>query len=84
MGTALALLSYVLLHQVATQPVAVVAFNGAASLLAPGLILKPLAVVGQYIAPLICVLGAGISAARRCKRAGLFEATVTNAGANAL
>lgn len=84
MGTGLAALSYVLLHQVATQSVAVVSSTGAAALIGPGLILKPLAVVGQYIVPMICVLGAGISAARRRKRVGLFEATVANPETDAL
>ena len=84
MGLALAVLSYVLLHKLATQPVAVNASAGAAALLGPGLILRPLAMVSQYIAPLICVLGAGISAARRRKRANLLESTVANPGSQAL
>jgi restriction system protein len=84
MGLALAVLSYFLLHKLATQPIVANASAGAAALLGPGLILKPLAMVGQYIAPLICVLGAGISAARRHKRANLLERTVANPGADVL
>lgn len=69
-GVALALVSYLLLHQVAAQPLAVSAQSGHASMAAQGLG-KGLASAGQYILPIICLVAAGVSAWRRKVRQGL-------------
>lgn len=69
-GVALALVSYLLLHQVAVQPLTVNAQPGHAGMAFQGL-WKGLASAGQYILPIICLVAAGVSAWRRKVRQGL-------------
>jgi restriction system protein len=69
-GVALALVSYLLLHQIAAQPLTVNAQPGHASMAVQGL-WKGLASAGQYILPIICLVAAGVSAWRRKVRQGL-------------
>jgi restriction system protein len=69
-GMALAPLSYVLLHQIATQPLTVSAPPGHAGMAVQAL-WKGLASAGQYALPVICVVAAGLSAWRRRVRQGL-------------
>lgn len=67
-GVALALLSYLLLHQVAAGPLVATAQVG--TMLTQGL-WKGLASAGQYILPILCLAAAGMSAWRRKVRQAL-------------
>lgn len=78
-GLLLALLSYVLLHRVATQPI--VASAGSVPL--QGL-WRGLANVGQYIAPVFCLAGAGLSAWRRRERKALVTDVAQSNATDAL
>jgi restriction system protein len=69
-GMTLAMVSYVLLHQVAAQPLTVNAQPGHAGMAVQGL-WKGLATAGQYVLPIICLVAAGVSAWRRKVRQGL-------------
>lgn len=70
LGLALALLSYVLLHELATRPLTVVVEPGHGSLVTQAL-WRGLASAGQYILPIICMAAAVLSAWRRKVRQGL-------------
>jgi restriction system protein len=71
-GVALALVFYVVLHPIASTPVGALTTPGQAGNLAVTAVFKGLAGVGQYILPLICLVGAVISAVRRSKRKTLI------------
>ena len=73
---ALAAVSYVLLHAIATRTVAPVTQVGQMSGMAVQTFGKSLASIGQYVLPLICLAGAGMSAWSRKVRRDL----VTNPG----
>lgn len=70
-GVALALLSYLLLHQIAAQPLAAPAQSGQVSAMVTQGLWKGLASAGQYILPIICLAAAGMSAWRRKVRESL-------------
>ena len=70
-GIALALLSYLLLHRVAEQPVVVMAQPGQAGGIAIQAMTKGLATAGQYVLPLICLVAAAVSAWRSKERKNL-------------
>jgi restriction system protein len=70
-GVALALLSYLLLHQVAAQPLTATVQPGQVSTMVTQGLWKGLASAGQYILPVICLAAAGMSAWRRKVRASL-------------
>lgn len=67
-GVALALLSYLWLHSVATTPVAVATQPGQMDASLQGVFWQTLARFGQYLLPLLALVGAGISAWRRRER----------------
>lgn len=69
-GVALALLSYLLLHQIAAQPLTTAQHGQVSAIVTQGL-WKGLASVGQYILPTICLAAAGVSTWRRKVREGL-------------
>jgi restriction system protein len=69
-GVALALLSYLLLNQIAAQPITA-ASPGQTSAMATQALWKGLATAGQYGLPVICLAAAGVSAWRRKVRQGL-------------
>lgn len=72
-GVALALLSYLLLHQIAAQPITADSpGRQVSSMVAQGL-WKGLASIGQYLLPVICLAAAGVSAWRRKVRRGLVS-----------
>lgn len=73
-GCAMALVSYLLLHGVASQ--------GASS--AAQALIAALASVGQFLVPLLCLIGAAMSAYGRSKRKGLVSNVVSSSSANAL
>ena len=75
----LALLSYVLLHRVAAQPLAISAGG-----LPTEAVLKGLATGSQYLAPVIFLAGAGMSAWRRKERQSLVANATQNKAADAL
>lgn len=70
-GVALALLSYLLLHQVATQPLPAPTQPGQFGAMATQAVWRGLASIGQYVLPLLCLVAASASAWRRRARQGL-------------
>lgn len=70
-GVALALVSYLLLHSVASQQVVATAQPGQVVAMVTQTLWKTLASVGQYILPILCFCGAGMSAWRRRARQSL-------------
>lgn len=64
-GVALALVSYLLLHRIATQSVFAAIQPGQMGAMLTQTLWTALANFGQYILPLICLAGAGMSAWRR-------------------
>lgn len=64
-GVVLAVVSYFWLHGVATSPMPVVAATGQMSAVMTGSAWRGLATVGQYLLPLLCLAGAGMSAFKR-------------------
>ena len=70
-GVGLALVSYLLLHRVASQAVLAPALPGQMGAMVTQTLWKTLATFGQYLLPVICLGGAGISAWRRKARTNL-------------
>ncbi len=84
-GVALALLSYLWLHSVATTPVAVATQPGQMGASLQGVLWQTLARFGQYLLPLLCLVGAGISAWRRRERRQLAaDVAASSAAADVL
>lgn len=83
-GVALALLAYALLHRMASQPVIAAAAPGQMGELVVQTVWKTLAGFGQYILPLICLAGAGVSAWRRRERRALVANVSESQAADAL
>jgi restriction system protein len=83
-GVALALLSYLLLHRVAVQPVVFVAQPGQAGGMAIQAMTKGLATTGQYILPIICLVAAAVSAWRRKERKNLVIDVAQSKASDAL
>lgn len=82
-GVALAVLSYVLLHKLAIQPLAATR-PGAVSAMVPQSVWKGLANVGQYIVPILCLAGAGVSAWQRKVRKRLVDDVAQSKASDAL
>lgn len=80
-GCVLALVSYLLLHGVATKGAATSTQLG--SMMTQSIFLA-FASVGQYLLPLICLFGAALSAVGRSKRKGLVSNVVGSSSASAL
>lgn len=70
-GATMAFVCYVLLHQVATQSVAPANQPGQVGTMVTHMMWQSLAKVGQYLLPLICLVGSAISAWRRKVRKDL-------------
>jgi restriction system protein len=83
-GVLLALVSYLLLHSVASQPVSATAQAGAVGEMLAQTLGKTLASLGQYILPLICLGGAGVSAWRRKTRQNLVTDVVQSKASEAI
>ena len=79
-GCAFAVMSYVLLHRVATQDVSMTTTPGQVGTAVSHAIWTALALVGQYVLPLLCLAGAAVSSYGRKKRKDLV-ATVTSSPA---
>lgn len=83
-GIGLAVLSYLLLHGVASQPVANTAQPGQMGAMLAQTMWKSAATVGQYLLPFVCLAGAGMSAWRRKERQSLVANVTQNKAADAL
>ncbi len=83
-GVALAVVAYVMLHHVAGQAVVATARNGQIGDMLTQTLFKTLASYGQYVVPLLCLAGAGMSAWRRRERRQLVENAVRSPAADAL
>jgi restriction system protein len=83
-GCALALVSYLLLHRVAIQPVTVVSDAGQISGMATQALWQGLATAGQYILPILCLGGAVASFFSRRKRLNLLAGAANSRATDAL
>ncbi|MET3383212.1 restriction system protein [Variovorax paradoxus] len=83
-GVVLALVSYWVLHAIATRPLPVAQSAQQIGQLATTAIWQGLAMGGQYLLPIICLFGAVMSAVRRQRRRALFDATSASSSADAL
>jgi len=80
----LALVLYVVLHPIASTPVATLTAPSQAGSLAVTAVWKGLAGAGQYILPLICLFGAVISVYRRSQRKTLITKVGKSSSVDAL
>lgn len=84
-GVALAILFYLVLSSMAsTRLVTAASSPEQMSQVMVGMMTQILAEIGQYLVPLLCLAGAGISFVRRRKRAQLVDKVVTGAGSRPL
>jgi restriction system protein len=83
-GIVLAVLSYLMLHAIASRPVAPVTQLAQMSGTVTQTRWKTLANFGQYMLPIICLAGAGISAWRRKIRQDLVTNTVESKATDTL
>ncbi len=83
-GVVLALLSYFLLHQVAAQPAAVAVQSGQIGTVMTQSIWRGLATAGQYVLPMILLVGAGLSAWRQRERSQLVKNVTAGKAADVL
>jgi restriction system protein len=83
-GVALALVSYFVLHSVASQHVAAAAQPGQVGVMVTQTLWKTMASVGEYVLPLICLGGAGMSAWRRKERKNLVTDVAQSKASDAL
>jgi len=83
-GCVLALVSYLWLHGVATQGVLAPIAPGQLGSVVTQTIWKTLAMFGQYVLPLLCLIGGAMSAYGRSKRKGLVANVAGSPSANAL
>lgn len=83
-GVALALVGYLVLHRMALQPLVAVATPGQGNSMVLQGVWKGLATAGQYIVPLICLGGAGMSAWRRHERKKLVVDVAQSKASDAL
>lgn len=83
-GIGLAVVTYVLLHPIATAEIATPTQTGQMGQFAGKQLYKTLAMFGQYLLPLVCLIGAGISAWRRHRRGKLADEVAQDPSADAL
>ena len=83
-GCALALWAYLWLHGVATHQAVATIAPGQVSSMVTQSVWKALATVGQYLLPLLCLSGAGLSAYGRHKRQALLSNVAGSTAADAL
>lgn len=83
-GVALALVSYLLLHAIAAQPVAPPKAPGQISAVMTQSLWRSLANVGQYLLPFLFLVGAGLSAWQRRQRRQLVAQVVAAEPSSAL
>lgn len=83
-GVAIAIVLYLVLHMVASQPVVVATQPGQIGTTVTQGLWKSLATVGQYVLPLTCLAGSSISAWRRWTRQKLAADVVQSSAGDAL
>lgn len=83
-GVALAVVAYVWLHQIAVAPTPTPVAAGQMGAVVANQFYKSLAMLGQYLLPLICLIGAALSAIGRAKRRRLLAEVAQNPTAGAL
>lgn len=83
-GVLLAVVSYFVLHNIASQPVVAPTQPGQMGAMVTQSIWKSLATVGQYFVPFFCLLGAGTSAWRRRERKNLVADVARSKATDAL
>lgn len=83
-GVGLAIVAYVLLHPIATAEIATPTQAGQMGQFAGKQLYKTLAMFGQYLLPLVCLIGAAVSAWRRHRRCKLAAEVAQNPSADAL
>ncbi|MDO9031988.1 MAG: restriction endonuclease [Hydrogenophaga sp.] len=83
-GVLLALVSYFVLHNIASQPVVAPTQPGQMGAMVTQSIWKSLATAGQYLLPFICLLGAATSAWRRRERKNLVVDVARSQATDAL
>lgn len=83
-GCVLALVSYVVLHRIATQQLVATATPGQIGAMVTQSLWQALAFAGQFVVPLLCVIGAAASAFRRYQRKNLISTVATRTTADAL
>jgi len=83
-GVGLALVSYFVLHKFASQETVVNTTTGQIATSVALVAGRAVARIGQYLVPLICLTGAGISAYRRRQRQTLIANVANNSAADAL
>jgi len=83
-GVLLALVSYLLLHGAASLQVVATAQPGQVGAMLTQTLWKTLASVGQYILPILCLAGAGMSAWRRRLRQNLVTDVAQSKASDAL
>jgi restriction system protein len=83
-GVVLALVSYLLLHGVASQSVVAATQPGQMGAMLTQTLWKTLATFGQYLLPVICLGGAGVSAWRRKERKNLVTDVAQSKATDAL
>ena len=83
-GVMLALVSYLLLHRVASQPVVAAIQTGQMGAMLTQSLWKTVASVGQYVLPIICLAGAGMSGWRRKARKNLVVDVAQSKASDAL
>jgi restriction system protein len=84
LGIALALVAYLWLHSVASQQATATVTPGQVGTMVTQTVWKALATVGQYLLPLLCLTGAGLSAYGRRKRQTLLSNAAGSNSADAL
>ena len=83
-GVALAGVAYVGLHQIAVAPAPTPVAGGQMGTFVANQLYKSLAMLGQYLLPLICLIGAALSAIGRAKRRRLLADVAQNPTAGGL
>lgn len=83
-GIGLALLSYFVLHAVASAPLVSSGARQDVGQLVTGSLWRGLAYAGQFILPFICAMGALVAALHRRARRALVDSVTQNKAADAL
>lgn len=83
-GCVLALVLYLFLHRIAAQPVLISVQPGQMLAVMTQSIWTTLATFGQYLLPVLCLAGAGVSAYRKRQRQNLIADVVRSKAADAL
>src|SRR3954467_9714358 len=83
-GLGLALVTYVVFHALANRPPPPMTNPNQIGSAFPTILITGLAMAAQYVVPPLCVLGAGVSFARRRKREALVRNATGSTSADAL